>query len=70
MKVSSNAKYRTEKKAEKFWNNIHLHYNELITTANKINKSNKEYIPVKCHNPYSIARKEGFNLLFKNFLAS
>jgi hypothetical protein len=47
MKASSNSKHGTDKKMQKFWDDIHLHYNELVTTSNKINKSNTEYIPVE-----------------------
>jgi hypothetical protein len=43
MKVSNNAKHGTDKKANKFWNDIHLHYNELIGTPNKINEANIKY---------------------------
>ena len=50
MKVSSNAKLGTDKKMEKFWEDIHLHYNELVTTSNKINKSNIECSPVEICN--------------------
>ena len=38
MKVSSNMKHGTDKKMEKLWDDIHLHYNELVTTSNKINE--------------------------------
>ena len=54
MKVSSNAKLSTDKKMEKFWEDIHLHYNELVTTSNKINKSNMEYVPVESQNMESL----------------
>ena len=54
MKVGSNAKHGTDKKMEKFWEEIHLHYNELVTTSNKINESNMENIPVKSHNMESL----------------
>ena len=54
MKVSSNAKHPTDKKMEKFWEDIHLHYNDLVTTSNKINESYKEYVPVKSHNMESL----------------
>ncbi len=53
-KVSTNAKVGTDKKMEKFWEDIRIHYNELIRTSNKINKSNAEYIPVECHNIKSL----------------
>ncbi len=54
MKVSSNAKLGTDKKMEKFWEDIHLHYNELVTTSNKINESNIEYSPVEIRNKESL----------------
>ena len=54
VKVSSNAKHGTDKKMEKFWEDIHLHYNELITTVNKINESNAEYISVESRNIESL----------------
>ncbi len=38
----SSTKQGTDKMREKFWEDIYLHYNELITTSNEINKSNKE----------------------------
>ena len=47
MKVRSNAKLGTDKKMEKFWEDIHLHYNELVTTSNEINESNTEYVPLE-----------------------
>ena len=50
MKVCSNAKLGTDKKMEKFWEDIHIHYNELVTTNNKSNESSTEYIPVECRN--------------------
>ncbi len=68
MKVSSNAKLGMDKKMEKFWEDIHVHYNELVTTSNKINESNAEYIPVECRNIESLRNcwREDFNLLFRN----
>jgi hypothetical protein len=54
MKVSSNLKHGTDKKMEKFWEDIHLHNNELVTTSNKINESNTEYVPVEIHNMESL----------------
>jgi hypothetical protein len=54
MKVSSNAKVGTDKKMEKFWEDIHLHYNELVSTSNKINESNMEYVPVESRNMESL----------------
>ena len=47
MKVSSNAKYGTDKKAEKFWAEIYLHCSKLVTTASKINEPNADCIPVE-----------------------
>ncbi len=46
LKVSSTAKHGTDKKMEKFWEDMHLHYNKFVTTINKINESNMEYAPV------------------------
>ncbi len=54
MKVSSNAKVGMDKKMEKFWEDIHLHYNELVSTSNKINESNTKYIPVESCNMESL----------------
>ena len=54
MKVNSNAKVGTDKKMEKFWEDIHLHYNELVSTSNKINESNMEYVPVESRNNESL----------------
>ena len=54
IKVSLNVKLGTDKKMEKFWEDIHLHYNELVTTSNKINKTNIEYVPVENHNTESL----------------
>ena len=53
-KASSNAKLGTDKKMEKFWEDIHFHYNELVTTSNKINESNAEYFSVECCNIESL----------------
>ena len=54
MKVSSNAKHGIDKKMEKFWEDIHLHYNELVTMSNKINESNTEYVAVEIRNTESL----------------
>ena len=43
MKVSCNAKHGTDKKAEKFWDDIALHYVELVGKANSINEDNIDF---------------------------
>ena len=43
MKVSCNAKHGTDKKAEKFWDDIALRYVELVGKANHINEDNIDY---------------------------
>ena len=43
MKVSCNAKHRTNKMAEKFWDDIALHYVEFVGKANSINEDNIDY---------------------------
>jgi hypothetical protein len=53
-KVSSNAKHGTNKKAETFWDDIHLHCNEFIATSNKINESNLEYLSIDARNAESL----------------
>jgi hypothetical protein len=50
MKVSSNAKQGTDKTRKKFWEDIHIHYDKLITTSNKINESNAKNISLECCN--------------------
>ena len=42
-----------DKKMEKFWEDIHRHYNQLVTTSNKINESNIEYVPFEICNTES-----------------
>jgi len=37
IKVNNNAKHVTDKKADKFWDDIHLNNYELVGTSNKIN---------------------------------
>jgi hypothetical protein len=43
MKVRNNEKHGIDRNADKFWYDIHLHYNELIGTPNKINEANIKY---------------------------
>ncbi len=72
MKVSLNAKLGTDKKMEKFWEDIHLYYNELVTTNNKISESNIEYVPVEIPiwSLNAIAGREDWYLLFRNLQGS
>ena len=67
MKVSSNAKHSTDKTREKFWEDIHIHYDKLVTTSNEINESNAEYIQLNAAtwSHYAIAGREDSHLLFK-----
>ena len=37
MKISTDAKHSTDKKAEKFWDEVHTKYEEYVVTANKMN---------------------------------
>jgi hypothetical protein len=46
MKVSCNAKQGTDKKADKFWDDIVIHQLELFEKANSINEDNTEYSPL------------------------
>jgi len=55
MKVSNNAKHGTDKKADKFWDDIHLHYNKLVGTSNKINERSVEHIPMEQCNTESLS---------------
>lgn len=43
MGVSCSAKQSTNKKADKFWEKISQHFEELVVTTNKLNKKNPEY---------------------------
>jgi hypothetical protein len=43
MKVSCNAKHGTDKKADKFWDDIALHYVELVKKSNSINEECVSY---------------------------
>jgi hypothetical protein len=46
MKVSCNAKQSTDRKVDKFWEDISLHFQEFVSSTNKLNESNPEYIPI------------------------
>ena len=56
MKLSNNAKHGTDKKANKFWDDIHLHYNELVATSNKINEVNIQCTEMEHHNGPEVFR--------------
>jgi len=47
MKVSCDAKHSTDKKAEKFWEEVSIVFEELVATANKMNESNPEFSPIE-----------------------
>jgi hypothetical protein len=46
-KVSCGAKHYTDRKAEKFWEEVSSAFKEYIATANKSNESNPEYSPIE-----------------------
>lgn len=47
MMVSNNAQHSTDKKAEKFWYEVYVTFNECVVSANKMNKTNTEFIPIE-----------------------
>jgi hypothetical protein len=47
MKVSTNTKHSTDKKAKKFWDEVYTCFEELVATANKMNKSHPEFFPIE-----------------------
>jgi hypothetical protein len=47
MKVSTNVKHSTDKKAEKFWDEVYTTLKELGATAKKMNESHPEFIPIE-----------------------
>ena len=49
MKVSCNAKHGTEKKADQFWDDIALHYVELVNKLNSINEASVDYFAIDIH---------------------
>ena len=46
MKVSCNTKHGTDNKAYKFWDDISLHYDELVQKFNSINEDNIKYFAI------------------------
>jgi hypothetical protein len=47
IKVSCHAKHSTERKVEKFWEEVSSAFEEYIVTSNKMNKSNPDYSPIE-----------------------
>ena len=47
MKVSNNAKHSTDKKAEKFWDEVYSTFEEFVASANKMNETNVEFCPIE-----------------------
>jgi len=47
MKVSNNAKHSTDKKAESFWDEVYVTFEEFVATANKMNESNPDFSPIE-----------------------
>jgi hypothetical protein len=47
LKVSCDAKHSTDKKAEKFWEEVSIVFEDLVATANKMNESNPEFSPIE-----------------------
>ncbi len=47
MKVSNNAKHSTDKKTEKFWDEVYVMFEECVVTANKMNESNPDFSPIE-----------------------
>jgi hypothetical protein len=40
-------KKSTDNKAKKFWEEISIHFEELVATTNKLNDANPEYEPIE-----------------------
>ena len=57
MKVSCNTKHGTDKKADKFWDDIALHYVEIVGKSNSINEDNIAYFVIDMHRNAESLRK-------------
>jgi hypothetical protein len=47
MKVSTDTKHSTDKKAEKFWDEVHATFEQYVASANALNESNAEFTPIE-----------------------
>jgi hypothetical protein len=47
MKVSNNAKHSTDKKAEKFWDEVCSTFEEFVASANEMNETKLNSVPLK-----------------------
>ena len=47
MKVSNNAKQSTDKKAENFWDEVYVMFEEFVATASKTNESYPDFSPIE-----------------------
>ena len=47
MKISNDPKHSTDKKAEKFWDEVHSTFEQLVASANKLNEANAEFTPIE-----------------------
>lgn len=47
MKVSNDAKHSTDKKAEKFWDEVYLTFEKFVAISNKNNESNPDFTPIE-----------------------
>jgi hypothetical protein len=47
MKVSQNAKHSSDKKADTFWDEVYITFEEFVSTANSVNKSNPNFISIE-----------------------
>jgi hypothetical protein len=46
MKVLNNAKHSMDKKADKFWDEAYVTFEELVASANKMNETNTEFASI------------------------
>ena len=47
MRVSTNPKHSTDKKAKKCWEEVYTGFEEFVVMANKINENHPEFSPIE-----------------------
>ena len=73
LSASWNSRHSMDKRADKFWEGIPIHFEELVATTIKLNESNLEVFPIKTTmelNSYATAISFTFSQSFRNLLGS
>ena len=47
MKVLNNVKHSTDKRADKFWDEDYVTFEEFVASANKMNETNTDISPIE-----------------------